>query len=84
MDPRAGADGALMRQQAFWRNIRLGGIEQQANHGHLRLNDDWPVVRLRWLFPLGGFLEKSFVFPPQVIVLLSVYPAAGSGTLVLD
>src|SRR5262245_887688 len=32
---RARMQGAVVRQRAFWRKIRLGGIEQRAGHGHL-------------------------------------------------
>jgi hypothetical protein len=60
----------LCEQQAFWRNSRVGGIEQQADHGHLRLNDDWPVLKLSWRFKLVGVLETTFIFSPEVTVFI--------------
>jgi hypothetical protein len=47
--------------------------------GFLPLNDDRPVFRLRYQFKLGGVLQKSSVFPPEVIVfpIVSRLMAAG-------
>src|SRR4051794_17139165 len=36
--------------------------------GLLRLNADRPVYRLRWLFKLGGVLQKPLFFPPEAVV----------------
>jgi hypothetical protein len=47
--------------------------------GLLRLNADQPVYRLRWLFKLGGVLQKTLVFPPEAIVLLIWFVEVSDG-----
>lgn len=55
-----------LRQQAFWRNIQIGGISKPIMGPSPKRID--PVCRLRCPFKLGEVLQKIFVFPSEVIV----------------